>query len=587
MMSNKEWVIVDKTKLTAIADTVRATTKSENLIEIDDLSGEVARAIQIGSGLNTYDATADASEIMQGETAYANGMKVTGTFTIDEELNNQDNLITQIATILRNKSANTGTDTSDATAIAAEIFEGKTAYIGSGKVTGTFTIENELSNQSDLIAQLQTMVDELPEADGTIIDDVSKDVIEGAITEIRDDRVEKIRNYAFFYCSNLTSVNFPACTSIETNAFRSCSNLTSISFSQLTTIGKYAFANCSKLTSVNLSRVTTIESGAFLSCYSLKSVNFPQANIIGIDAFNDCSVLTSVSFPQATRIESYAFYRCGDLRSINFPQVSTIGSVAFRSCSSLGAISFPKATVIRSGAFKDCFKLSSAVFEASSVCTLNYSNAFSSTPFAGYRSHFSGTPHIYVPESLITAYQNATNWTYFSSYFSSVESLPIEFTIDGAKYSAENGTTTWNTWVNSAQNIHQKFYIENNQLKCKICNKEIYYSEEFNGENIIYSVYGDSIIDKSKDYFTTCGADIITFTTSDNIGAYHAEKGMTWGEWVKSEYNTGGYYCNTYGYVQLNDQNFLCYAGVGGDDFEEQADNIIIDGGHYYLSFIG
>lgn len=104
MMNNKEWVIIDKTKLTAIADTVRATTKSENLIEIDDLGGEVARAIQIGSGLNTYDATADASEIMQGETAYANGMKITGTFTIENELNRQDNLIEQITSALEGKA---------------------------------------------------------------------------------------------------------------------------------------------------------------------------------------------------------------------------------------------------------------------------------------------------------------------------------------------------------------------------------------------------------------------------------------------------------------------------------------------------
>jgi hypothetical protein len=49
-----------------------------------------------------------------------------------------------------------GTDTSDATATASDIMSGKTAYIGSGKATGTFSIDNELATQDDLIAQIQS-----------------------------------------------------------------------------------------------------------------------------------------------------------------------------------------------------------------------------------------------------------------------------------------------------------------------------------------------------------------------------------------------------------------------------------------------
>lgn len=48
-----------------------------------------------------------------------------------------------------------GLDTSDATAIADEIFKDKTAYIAGGKVTGTFTIDDELTTQDNLIAQIQ------------------------------------------------------------------------------------------------------------------------------------------------------------------------------------------------------------------------------------------------------------------------------------------------------------------------------------------------------------------------------------------------------------------------------------------------
>ena len=53
----------------------------------------------------------------------------------------------------------TGTDTSDATATAEEIFAGKTAYNASGKVTGTFTIEEELAAQTALINEISTILD--------------------------------------------------------------------------------------------------------------------------------------------------------------------------------------------------------------------------------------------------------------------------------------------------------------------------------------------------------------------------------------------------------------------------------------------
>ncbi len=138
---------------------------------------------------------------------------------------------------------------------------------------------------------------------------------------------------------------------------------------------------------------------------------------IGNAVFTSCTNLTSVNFPNVISIGNFAFEECTNLTSMSFPNVTYIGGNAFQSCTSLTSISFPKTISISNYALRYCYRLSSLTLGANTVCTLSGSNAFTSTPFAGYRSYFSGTPHIYVPASLVSAYQSATNWVYFSNYF--------------------------------------------------------------------------------------------------------------------------------------------------------------------------
>lgn len=55
--------------------------------------------------LDTSDATATSSKIFNGYTAYVNDKMIAGTFSLDTELSTQDDLIAQIQTALQNKAS--------------------------------------------------------------------------------------------------------------------------------------------------------------------------------------------------------------------------------------------------------------------------------------------------------------------------------------------------------------------------------------------------------------------------------------------------------------------------------------------------
>ena len=212
---------------------------------------------------------------------------------------------------------------------------------------------------------------------GTLSDggstDIENSIIAGTLTSYVNNVVSSIRTYAFYNYKRLTTARFTAATSIGDNAFQACDKLTTISFPACRIIGAEAFSYCSQLT----------------------TISFPACRIIGVSAFNTCPKLTTVSFPACEII-------CSD---------------AFQYCTSLTTASFPVCTSISVDAFRNCYRLTAIYLTNSSVCKLDASDAFSGTPIGGFSTTAGTYGSIYVPASLLTFYQKATNWTYFSSRF--------------------------------------------------------------------------------------------------------------------------------------------------------------------------
>ena len=100
-------------------------------------------------------------------------------------------------------------------------------------------------------------------------------VVDGSVSELTAEDlkgVTSIRNYAFGYCSGLTSIMIPdSVTSIGFNAFFECKGLTSITIpDSVTSIGSGAFYGCNRLTSITMLSTTppTIRYSTFPSGFS-------------------------------------------------------------------------------------------------------------------------------------------------------------------------------------------------------------------------------------------------------------------------------------------------------------------------------
>ena len=239
----------------------------------------------------------------------------------------------------------------------------------------------------------------LSETDKTcVITDYTGTATELEIPSILDGyTVTSIGDFAFFYCTSLTSINIPDdVTSIGVFAFGLCTSLTSMDIPDgVTSIGDSAFAECTSLTSINIpNSITSIGASAFIYCTSLTSIDvaadnpnyssqegvlfnkdktellmYPAKKIdtfysipdtvtsIEGSAFSDCTSLTSINIPTGvTSIGDSAFYRCTSLTSINIPDgVTYIGNRTFTDCSSLTNIDIPDSvTSIGGGAFSSC-----------------------------------------------------------------------------------------------------------------------------------------------------------------------------------------------------------------------------------------
>ena len=245
----------------------------------------------------------------------------------------------------------------------------------------------------------------------------------GSLSSVYAPSCQHIRGGAFSSCSKLQYASFPQCVSVQASAFMACPSLSYASFPLCEYIGIYAFQSCKSMTSIYFPKVSSVNAYAFYTCSRITSVDMPSCVFVGSSTFNGCGSIEYVSMPLVKTIGQYGFAACINLQSIELPECTMVSSSAFQRCTGLSSVSLPKCGNIYGYAFLSCYNLinlyvaSYSTAWTTSICALQNSTAFNSTPIGGYSESAGMYGSIYVPSSLLATYQSATNWALFSDRF--------------------------------------------------------------------------------------------------------------------------------------------------------------------------
>ena len=198
-------------------------------------------------------------------------------------------------------------------------------------------------------------------------------ILDRTIEEYADDAITQLRENAFYFCSNLHTVDMP----------------------NLVKCGSSCFKQCQSLANVKLDKWTNSDNSesCFNACTSLEKISLPMIEKLGTNMFQGCNRLKQCNLPKVTHVGMYAFNQCKTLMTLYLPSVEYFEIYPLSYCTKLCALILPKSGSVPS--------LSGSLYLGDTL--------------------IGSTGYIFVPESLLESYRSATNWSTYASRFKAIE----------------------------------------------------------------------------------------------------------------------------------------------------------------------
>ena len=194
--------------------------------------------------------------------------------------------------------------------------------------------------------------------------------------------------------------------------------------SNATDVREYKFYYCKKLLSVELTNVKTIGQHAFEECSLLKTAKFPACVSVGLNAFSVCTNLASIDFPVLETCGNSAFSYSRVSRA-TFPKMTGVPKTLFYGNSYLEVLDFHAATSFNA-LVSESAKLKAVIIRTPTLATTSVTTVFQNSGVA------KGTGYIYVPAALVNEYANHSYWKTYASQFRALEDYTVDGTTTGS-----------------------------------------------------------------------------------------------------------------------------------------------------------
>ena len=165
--------------------------------------------------------------------------------------------------------------------------------------------------------------------------------------------------------------------------------------SSVTSIGERAFARRTGITSVTIEGDPYFGNYAFSGCTGITTFNAPNLQYFKASYYN---------------VASYTFSGCSGLTTLVFPSLksgSDTSQYIFQNCTGLVTVDFKSLGKTGSNAFTGCSALRTLIIRRTDNIATNLGTSVNG--FGGIYSNPNDST-IYVPQSLLSAYQSASNW---------------------------------------------------------------------------------------------------------------------------------------------------------------------------------